>query len=81
MTTSRGETRVEIASKDIVGALQRIYHIGSGFILAILTVGAAAAGVAFRISGFVTEAFWCAVSAGILLLGAIYFMRRLRKSD
>ena len=81
VTTSRGELRVEIGSRDIVRVLQHIYNIGRGFILSIFAAGAAAAGVAFRISGFVTEAFWCAVSAGILLLGAIYFMRKLRKSD
>ncbi len=81
VTTGRGELRVEIGSRDIVRVLQHIYNIGRGFILSIFAAGAAAAGVAFRISGFVTEAFWCAVSAGILLLGAIYFMRKLRKSD
>jgi hypothetical protein len=72
--------RVEIGSQDIVRVLQHIYNIGRGFILSIFAAGAAAAGVAFRISGFVAEAFWCAVSAGIFLLGAIYFMRKLRKS-
>jgi ubiquinone biosynthesis protein len=65
VTTGRGELRVEIGSRDIVRVLQHIYNIGRGFILSI----------------FATEAFWCTVSAGILLLGAIYFMRKLRKSD
>ncbi len=81
ITTGRGELRVEIGSRDIVRVLQHIHNIGRGFILSIFAAGAAAAAVAFRINRFDTEALWCAVAAGILLLGAIYFMRKSRRWD
>ena len=79
VTTSRGELRVEIASRDIVRMLQHIHNIGRGFILAIFSAGAIAAGVVFRINGFDTDALWCAVAGGALLVGAVYFMRKSRK--
>jgi len=81
VTTSRGETRVEIGSRDIVRVLQHIHNIGRSFILAIFSAGSAAAAVVFRISGFDTEAIWCAGAAGILLLASVYFMRKLRQRD
>jgi predicted unusual protein kinase regulating ubiquinone biosynthesis (AarF/ABC1/UbiB family) len=81
VTTSRGETRVEIGSRDIVRVLQHIHNIGRGFILSIFAAGAAAAAVVFRINRFDTEASWCAGGAGILLLAAIYFMRKSRQWD
>ncbi len=81
VTTGRGELRVEIGSRDIVRVLQHIHNIGRGFILAIFAAGTAAAAVAFRINRFDTEALWCAVAAGVLLLGAIYFMRKSRRWD
>ena len=81
VTTGRGELRVEIGSRDIVRALQHIHNIGRGFILAIFSAGAAAAAVAFRIARFDTEALWCAGAAGVLLLGTVYFMRKLRQPD
>ncbi|HUJ18334.1 MAG TPA: AarF/ABC1/UbiB kinase family protein [Nitrospirota bacterium] len=79
VTTGRGELRVEIASRDIVRMLQHIHNIGRGFILSIFSAGSAAAGVVFRINGFDRDALWCAVAAGALLAGAVYFMRRSRK--
>jgi predicted unusual protein kinase regulating ubiquinone biosynthesis (AarF/ABC1/UbiB family) len=79
VTTSRGELRVEIASRDIVRMLQHIHNIGRGFILAIFSAGATAAGVVFRINGFDTDALWCAIAAGVLLAGAVFFMRKSRK--
>jgi predicted unusual protein kinase regulating ubiquinone biosynthesis (AarF/ABC1/UbiB family) len=79
VTTSRGELRVEIASRDIVRMLQHIHNIGRGFILAIFAAGAIAAGVVFRISGYDTDALWCAVAAGVLLAGSVFFMRKSRK--
>jgi ubiquinone biosynthesis protein len=79
VTTGRGELRVEIASRDIVRVLQHIHNIGRGFILAIFAAGAAAAAVVFRINRFDSEALWCAGTAGILLLAAIFFMRRSRR--
>ncbi len=79
VTTGRGELRVEIASRDIVRVLQHIHNIGRGFILAIFAAGAGASAVVFRINRFDTEALWCAGAAGILLLGAVFFMRRARQ--
>jgi ubiquinone biosynthesis protein len=81
VTTGRGETRVEIGSRDIVRVLQHIHNIGRSFIFAIFSAGSAAAAVAFRINRFDTEAIWCAGAAAILLLAAAYFMRRLRQRD
>jgi predicted unusual protein kinase regulating ubiquinone biosynthesis (AarF/ABC1/UbiB family) len=81
VTTSRGETQVEIGSRDIVRVLQHIHNIGRGFILSIFAAGAAASAVVFRINQFDTEARWCAGAAGILLLGAVYFMRKSRRWD
>jgi predicted unusual protein kinase regulating ubiquinone biosynthesis (AarF/ABC1/UbiB family) len=79
VTTGRGELRVEIASRDIVRMLQHIHSVGRGFILSIFAAGAAAAGVVFRVNGFDTDALWCAIAAGALLVGSIYFMRKSRK--
>jgi len=81
VTTGRGELRVEIASRDIVRVLQHIHSIGRGFILSIFAAGTAAAAVVFRVNRFDTEALWCAGAAGMLLLGAIYFMRKSRRWD
>jgi len=81
VTTGRGETRVEIGSRDIVRVLGHIPNIGRSFILAIFSAGSAAAAVVFRINRFDTEAIWCSGAAGILLLGAVYFMRKLRQRD
>jgi len=81
VTTGRGETRVEIGSRDIVRVLGHIHNIGRSFILAIFSAGSAAAAVVFRINRFDTEALWCSGAAGILLLGAVYFMRKLRQRD
>ena len=81
VTTGRGELRVEIGSRDIVRVLQHIHNIGRGFILSIFSAGAAAAAVVFRISGFDDDALWCAGAAGLLLLGAVYFMRKSRRMD
>ncbi len=81
VTTHRGETRVEIGSRDIVRVLQHIHNIGRGFILAIFAAGAAAAAVLFRISRFDTEAAWSAGAAGILLVLSVYFMRKSRRFD
>jgi predicted unusual protein kinase regulating ubiquinone biosynthesis (AarF/ABC1/UbiB family) len=81
VTTGRGELRVEISSRDIVRVLQHIHNIGRGFILSIFAAGAAAAAVVFRINWFDTEALWCASAAAILLLAAIYFMRKSRRWD
>ncbi len=78
VTTSRGETRIEITSADIVRELHSIHRIGKGFIFAILTVGAGAAAVVFHLGGRTTEALWSA-SAGIaLLVLSLLSMRKKR---
>jgi predicted unusual protein kinase regulating ubiquinone biosynthesis (AarF/ABC1/UbiB family) len=81
VTTSRGELRVEIGSRDIVNVLRHIHNIGRAFVLAMFSAGAAAAAVAFRISGFDADARWSAGAAGVLLFAAVYFMRKLRQRD
>jgi ubiquinone biosynthesis protein len=81
ITTARGETRVEIGSRDIVRVLQHIHNIGRSFILAIFSAGSAAAAVVFRLNRFDTEASWCVGAAGLLLLASVYFMRKLRQRD
>jgi predicted unusual protein kinase regulating ubiquinone biosynthesis (AarF/ABC1/UbiB family) len=81
VTTSRGELKVEIGSRDIVSVLRHIHNIGRSFVLAMFSAGAAAAAVAFRINGFDTDARWSAIASGVLLIAAVYFMRKLRQRD
>ena len=76
VTTHRGETRVEITSRDIVRELQKIHRIGRGFILAILTVGAGGAAVLFRLADLNTEALWSAGAAAALVVATAFFMKR-----
>jgi predicted unusual protein kinase regulating ubiquinone biosynthesis (AarF/ABC1/UbiB family) len=68
VTTSRGETRVEITSQDVASELRNISRIGKGFILAILIVGLGMASLFFRINHFDIESLWTAVGAGTLFL-------------
>ncbi len=68
VTTGRGETRVEITSADIVRELRKIHRVGRGFIFALLAMGAGVAAVAFRISGFNSEAVWSGGAAVVVLL-------------
>jgi ubiquinone biosynthesis protein len=81
VTTSRGELKVEIGSRDIVRVLQHIHNIGRAFVLAMFSAGAAAAAVAFHISRLETEAAWSAGTSVFLFLLAVYFMRKLRQRD
>jgi predicted unusual protein kinase regulating ubiquinone biosynthesis (AarF/ABC1/UbiB family) len=67
VSTSRGETRVEISSRDIVEELRRISRLGRGVILAVLVTGAGAAALILRINRFDTESLWCAVLGAALL--------------
>jgi hypothetical protein len=76
VTTSRGETRVEITSQDIVTELHKISRIGMGFIIAILIVGAGMAAVVFRINHYEQESFWSAVGSGVLFLWLLLVLRR-----
>jgi predicted unusual protein kinase regulating ubiquinone biosynthesis (AarF/ABC1/UbiB family) len=76
VTTSRGETRVEITSQDIVNELRGISRIGRGFILSILTVGLGAGALLLRINHFDTESLWTAVGAGVLFLWLVMVLRK-----
>jgi predicted unusual protein kinase regulating ubiquinone biosynthesis (AarF/ABC1/UbiB family) len=76
VTTSRGETRVEITSRDIVNELRRISRIGRGFILSILVAGLGLASVVLRINHFDTESLWTAVGAGALFLWLVLSLRK-----
>ena len=76
VTTSRGETRVEITSRDIVAELHKISRIGSGFIFAILIVGAGMASVVLRINHFNHESAWSAGLCGGLALWLLLLMKK-----
>ncbi len=76
VTTSRGETRVEITSQDIVTELRRISRIGRGFIIAILAVGLGMASLFFRINHFDPESLWTAAGAVLLLIGLVASLRK-----
>jgi ubiquinone biosynthesis protein len=76
VTTSRGETRVEITSKDIVGELQHIARIGKAFVFALLIVGAGMAAAVFRINNFDSESAWSLAACGVLFLWMLIDLRR-----
>ena len=76
VTTSRGETRVEIASQHIVTELRKIQHIGKGFVFAILVAGAGMAAVVLRISHFYHESVWAAGICGLLFFWLLVVLRR-----
>ncbi|HXY62089.1 MAG TPA: AarF/UbiB family protein [Nitrospirota bacterium] len=75
VTTSRGETRVEITSRDIVEELRKISRIGKGFVFAILAVGAGIGAVELRINHFKSESMWSAVACGVLFLLLLFSLR------
>jgi len=75
VTTSRGETRVEITSRDIVEELRKISSIGKGFVFAILAVGAGIGAVDLRINHFNSESMWAAVACGVLFLLLLFSLR------
>jgi predicted unusual protein kinase regulating ubiquinone biosynthesis (AarF/ABC1/UbiB family) len=76
VTTSRGETRVEISSEHIATELRKISHLGRGFILAILVAGSGVASVALRINHLDVESAWTAVGCGALFLWLLVVLRR-----
>ncbi len=76
VTTSRGETRVEITSKDIVGELQHMSRIGKAFVFALLIVGAGMAAAVFRINHFDSESAWSLAACGVLFLWMLIDLRR-----
>ncbi len=76
VTTSRGETRVEITSRDIVGELKMIASIGKGFILALLITGAGMTAAFFRINHYDTESAWSLAACGALFLWLFLIVRK-----
>lgn len=76
VSTSRGETRVEITSRDIVGELKTVSSIGKGLILALLITGAGISAAAFRINHFDTESAWSLAACGVLSLWLVFLLRK-----
>jgi predicted unusual protein kinase regulating ubiquinone biosynthesis (AarF/ABC1/UbiB family) len=76
VTTGRGETRVEITSKDVADELRKISRVGKGLILALLGAGCGLAAVLLRINGFPEESLWAGVASGVLLLWLALLLRR-----
>ena len=76
VASSRGETRVEITSRDIVDELKSISRIGRVFVIALLASGTGLAGVIFRINGFYTESIWSAAISCAFFLWLLLAMRR-----
>jgi len=77
VTTSRGETRVEITSQNIVHELRSIARIGKGIVLAVLIVGFSAGAVVLHINGFSPESMWTAALAGSLFLWLLLILRKV----
>jgi len=76
VTSGRGETRVEITSRDIVGELKSISRAIRGLIFALLTIVAGIAAVVFRMNGLVSQSIWSAACCGILFLWLLLVLRR-----
>ena len=75
VSTIRGETRVEITSRDIVGELKTISRIGKGFIVALLITGAGLAAAVFRINHFDQESSWSLAACAVLFLWLMLVLR------
>lgn len=78
VTTSRGETRVEIASEDITGELRRMARLGRGLILAILAIGLAGIAALLWAAGLGDQAKWPAIPAAILLFWLVIDLSRFK---
>ena len=76
VSTSRGETRVEITSRDIVGELKAIARIGKGLILSLLITGAGISAAAFRINHYDTESAFSLVVCAVLGLWLVLQLRK-----
>jgi predicted unusual protein kinase regulating ubiquinone biosynthesis (AarF/ABC1/UbiB family) len=76
VSTGRGETRVAITSRDIVGELKTISRIGKGLILALLITGAGIAAAAFRINHYDRECAWSLAACGVLSLWLVFLLRK-----
>ncbi len=77
VTTNRGETRVEITSRQVVDELKNIARIGKGFILAILSAALALVSVFLRINRFVHESYWTAGAAVLLFLWVLRIISKM----
>jgi predicted unusual protein kinase regulating ubiquinone biosynthesis (AarF/ABC1/UbiB family) len=75
VTTSRGETRVEVTSQQVVDELKNIARIGKGFIFAILTGSLGLVSVFLHINRFDTESYWTAGGAILLFLWVLRIVR------
>ncbi len=76
VTTSRGETRVEITSQDIANELRKISRIGKGFIVAMLAAGAGMAAVVLRINHYDSESSLAVTACGVLFLWLLMILRK-----
>ncbi len=79
VTTSRGETRMEVTSRDIVRELKILSRVGKGLVLSFLTTGAGIAAVVLRINHFAMESAWLAAFCGIFLIRIFILIRRSRR--
>jgi hypothetical protein len=76
VSTIRGETRVEITSRDIVGELKTLSRIGKGLILSFLITGVGIASAAFRINHYDAESIWSLVVCGVLFIWLTLLLRK-----
>jgi predicted unusual protein kinase regulating ubiquinone biosynthesis (AarF/ABC1/UbiB family) len=80
VTTGRGETRVEITSRQVVDELKNIARIGKGFIFAILTAALGLISVFLLINHLETEGYWTAAGAVLLFLWVLRIVRKTPES-
>jgi predicted unusual protein kinase regulating ubiquinone biosynthesis (AarF/ABC1/UbiB family) len=76
VTTSRGETRVEITSRQVVDELRNIGRIGKAFTFAVLTAALGLISVFLHINHFESESFWTAVAATVLFLWILHILSK-----
>ena len=76
VTTSRGETRVEITSQHIADELRNISRIGKGFIFAVLSSAFALGSIFLHINHFEKESFWAAAVAAVFFLWVVHVLRK-----
>jgi hypothetical protein len=75
VTTGRGETRIEITSRQVVDELKNIARIGKGFIFAILTAALGLISVFLHINHFDTESYWTAAGTVLLFLWVLHVIK------
>ncbi len=76
VTTSRGETRVEITSQHIADELRNISRIGKGFIFAVLSAAFALGSIFLHINHFDAESWWAAAAAAVFFLWVVHVLRK-----